>query len=166
MASPGITIEIDGFDYLDAFVKNLDTIPIRKFLGDMMKGAKKIVQQAYSLHSFSGNTDFRVSYRTTKDSATLTVRGADVGFLEFGAGVSTSGDEFEDQVPYPVGVGSYSVEHRGQFANTMFSFWYYDRTRYHGIVATHGMQEALDTLRLDVRDYLIKRIASWIVNGK
>lgn len=161
-----IEIEIEGFDYLDTFVKNLDSMPIRKFLGDMMKDAKKIVQTAYSLQSFSGNTEYTASYRTTENSATLTVRGADVGFLEFGVGVSVSGDDFTDQVPFPVGVGSYSVEHRGQFANTMFSFWYYDRTRYHGIIATHGMQEALDYLRTEVRDYLIKRIASWIVNGK
>ena len=161
-----IEIEVDGFDQFEKVYQRLATIPIQKALRELMREAKKIVQEDYALHAFSGNTDYAVTYHTSKTSATLTVRGGDVGFLEFGAGVSVSGDEFEDQVPYPVGVGSYSVTHRGMFANTMFNFWYYDNVQYHGIVPTHGMQDALNFLRLEIRNYLIMRISEWIENGK
>ena len=160
------------FDYLDMLVKRLDTIPIRKFLKDLMMDAKVKVEKVYSSQGFDGNTDFRASVRTTPMSATLTVRGADVGFLEFGAGISTNPmNEFAEQVPYPVYLGSYSDESHGMLQRTHYMFWVWTnengaKVEYHGIEPTRGMQSALTDLRQTIKDYMRQRIASWLVNGK
>lgn len=158
-----------SFDYLDMLVKRLDTIPVRKFLKDLMLDAKKMVIKAYGSQPFSGNEDFTATVRTTPMSATLTVRGEDVGFLEFGAGLATEWDEFASKVPYSVAPGSYSMWHgekMGQFARTGLNFWYYERVKYTAIAPTRGMQYTLDELRRTITDYMRKRIASWLVNGK
>ena len=153
-------------------VKRLDTIPVRKFLKDLMLDAKKMVIKAYGSQPFSGNEDFTATVRTTPMSATLTVRGADVGFLEFGAGLSTDPmNEFATQVPYPVYLGSYSDESHGMYQRTHYMFWIWTngdgrKTEYNGIDATRGMQHTLEELRRTIKDYMRQRIASWLVNGK
>lgn len=174
----GFTIEVEGMDYLDMLVKNLKTIPMQKFFREIMTEAKKDVIADYSKvvgfsglggGSGSGNKDFTASVSTTKTGATLTVRGKDVGFIEFGAGLYTTWDEFAEQVPYSVAVGSYSIWHgseMGQFARSGFNFWYYDDQKFTGLVPSQGMQHALDKLRHDMKDRIRKRIAEWIVNGK
>ena len=165
------TVEV-SFDYLDMLVKRLDTIPVRKFLKDLMMGAKQMVIEAYSSQPFEGNTDFTASVRTTETTATLTVRGKDVGFLEFGAGLGTDPmNEFAEQVPYSVYLGSYSDESHGMYQRTHYMFWIWTngdgrKTEYNGIDATRGMQHALEELRRTIKDYMRQRIASWLVNGK
>ena len=158
-----ITIEVD-IEELIVLRRNLATIPIRDFLKDLMKEAKQIVQSAYRTQG-SGNANFKVSYRTTKkNTATLTVSGSDVGFLEFGAGVGTEPDDFVDEVDFPVVAGSYSLEHGKFFSN--LGFWYYQKVRYEEITATHGMQQALDYLRIHFVEEMRKKILNWIINGK
>ena len=158
-----IEIEFDmtHFDYI---VKNIESMPIRDFLRDLMKEAKQIVTTAYSSQG-AGNTDFKASIRTTKNNtATLTVRGEDVGFLEFGAGVDVSLDDFTDQVDFFVSPGSYSIFNARSFIDK--GFWVYAKVWYKGIPSTKGMQQALDYLRDNILPYMRKRIASWLVNGK
>ena len=160
-----ITISYD-FTYLDQIVKNLETIPIRKILRQVMGEARKFVIKEYQAQADANNTDFTAFVRTQGNSATLTVKGEDVGFIEFGAGVGTAPDEFADQVEYFVYDGSYSDSRNGMYKRTKYKFWIYGGVQYSGITATHGMQQALDELRMFGMDYIRERIASWIVNGK
>ena len=167
--SDAFTIEVK-FDYLDTLVKNLETIPVRKYLKAIMLSAKKIVIEAYAQGATDGNTEFTANVRTTKDTATLTVRGADVGFLEFGAGAMVQYNEFAEQVPYPVYTGTYSDAVHGMYQHTHHTFWFWindgTKIKYTEIIATQGMQQALDDLRSNLVDEVRRRIASWIVNGK
>lgn len=165
-----ITVTYD-FTYLDQIVKNLETIPIRKILRQVMGEARKFVTNEYKAQADANNTDFKAFVRTQANSAVLTVKGTDVGFLEFGAGVGTAPDEFAEQVEYFVYDGSYSDAHNGMYKRTGYRFWIYgvageSKQKYTGITATHGMQQTLDELRQYGMDYIRERIASWIVNGK
>lgn len=159
-------IEIDvTYDDLDKLINKLERIPIRQYLKNLMMGAKKIVQAAYESQVFTGNEVFTASVRTTPLTATLTVRGEDVGFLEFGAGLATEWDEFASQVPYSVAPGSYSIWHgekMGQFARTGLNFWYYQRVKYNAIPPTKGMQEAWETLQEIGGKYIKEQIEAWL----
>ena len=161
-------IEIEAIG-LDKLVRNLSTIPIQQFLRDLMRGAEAMVDMFYASQSMSGNINYTTKVTANKNTATLTVSGEDVGFLEFGAGLSTEPDVFVSQVDYPVGVGSYSVLHRGQFANTMFSYWVYridgKPVWFNSLTPTHGMQAAFELLRTEIGDYLHDRIMQYIWDG-
>ena len=149
------------FDYV---VKNIESMPIREFLRDFMLEAKQRVIAAYSSQG-AGNTDFKASVRTTKkNTATLTVRGEDVGFLEFGAGIDVRLDEFTPEVDFFVSPGSYSITHARSFIDK--GFWVYSKVWYNGIPATQGMQEALDWARDNILPYMRSKVASWLVNGR
>ena len=156
----GIIIESEG---LDRLVQNISTIPIQRFLRDIMSSAEAMVDMFYAPYADTGNTSYRTKVTSSKNTATLTVSGEDVGFLEFGAGFGVSLDEFALQVPYFVSPGSYSIYNGREFIEK--GFWYYAKVRYDAIPATHGMQAALDLVRTEIQTYLHDRIMQYIWNG-
>lgn len=162
-----ITISVSG---IDEIVRNLTTIPIGKILAELMEQAKITVDIAYAsqINLGTGKTEGNKQYSSfvsnTENSATLTVSGSDVGFLEFGAGIFTSPDEFAEQVGFPVSVGSYSAEHMGMFQEK--GFWWWNKTQYAGIFPTHGMHEALERARKEINENIVNKIAWYIEYGK
>lgn len=162
-----ITISVSG---IDEIVRNLTTIPIGKILAELMEQAKITVDIAYAsqINLGTGKTEGNKKYSSfvsnTENSATLTVSGSDVGFLEFGAGIFTSPDEFAEQVGFPVSVGSYSAEHMGMFQEK--GFWWWNKTQYAGIFPTHGMHEALERARKEINENIVNKIAWYIEYGK
>ena len=162
-----ITITVSG---IDEIVNNLTTIPIGSILADLMENAKITVDTAYAsqINLGTGKTEGNDGYTSfvtnTENSATLIVAGEDVGFLEFGAGIFTSPDEFAEQVGFPVSVGSYSAEHMGMFQEK--GFWWWNKTQYAGIFPTYGMHEALERARKEINENIVGRITWYIENGK
>ena len=141
---------------------------IMEGINEAMHEAAEKVRSAYA--SQSTNQNFSVDITRIPEGYVLTAQGADVGFLEFGAGWGVMPDEFTDQVDFDVAVGSYSDVEMGQFYKTGHRFWWYvgsegGRKQYFThIDATRGMQHALDYLRNNLTPIVRKRIDEWIGN--
>ena len=161
--STAFTIEVQA-DELDGVIRNLETLPLRKFLKDIMNDARAEVREAYDSQGMSGNEKYKTIVRTTaKNTATLTARGEDVGFLEFGAGFGTVSDEFATQAGYEIYPGSFSIHNQQMFARR--GYWTFDGAEYRGIMATHGMQRALDYLRRNYANDMSRKIQEWLWKG-
>lgn len=162
---------------LDTLTENLDNVPATAIMRKVVNSAKKETSSAYAAGAADGNTDYtlRVYGSKAKDYVTLTAKGNDVGFLEFGAGAGTNPDSFVGQVSYPVFPGSWGILHPNPNPHTRqyFSdqYWYWGETRetaipYTTIEPTQGMQKAFDYLNATGRDEIARRIKNWIENGK
>lgn len=165
-----ITVELHGIDYaLEVLgrVENIDK-PMMEACRELIGMAERIVLSRYSLQS-NGNNDFQTSIEPIENGYRLTVSGEDVGFLEFGAGVFTEADEFASQVDFPIYPGSWSELHEHSdnpnaryFAKN--GFWWWSNIRYTGLIATRGMQKALDEVRLQADEVARRKINEWLGN--
>ena len=160
---------------LDELASLISSLPVSDFLAELIERAERIVKFHYSAQIGAENTDYTTTITKGKDSATLTVSGADVGFLEFGAGIGTDPmNEFAEQVGFPIARGSYSNSRGGMYQHTNYTFWIWNRQVYEGkytgedsvVEATRGMQTALTNLRNSILDYMRKRIISYLNNGR
>lgn len=173
MSNFDISIEVYGLDML---VKNLKSVPATDIMRKVVNNAKKRTSAAYARGAVDGNTDYslRVYGSKAKNYVTLTAKGNDVGFLEFGAGSSVDDSNvFIEQVSYPVYPGSWGIEHPNfytrQYAYDGYWYWGADRENvnvYTAIEPTQGMQDALDYLYAAGQDEIIHRVAHWIATGK
>ena len=113
---------------LDGLIERFSDMPVTSFLEELMQNAEAVVRAAYSSAVFTGNADFFTWMHINDNYVVLEVRGEDVGFLEFGAGISTDGsDIFANEVPFDVSQGSYSREVHGMYERTGYRFWYWGR---------------------------------------
>lgn len=158
-----IVVEFDGYEQL---LKQISFIPFGDFLKEIMNMAREEVKTAYSQQFTIGSgRDFHTQVRKTKNAATLTVYGEDVGFLEFGAGAGTSPDVFAEEVGYDVHRGSYSEVVHGMYEKTGYSYWIWNRTEYTEIPATHGMEQALIFLNNHIGEFIREKINDWLSKG-
>ena len=151
-------------------VKHIDN-PVLKGIRELMEQAEVIVSNAYSdsYNATNGNSEFTTNISEAPNGYILTAGGADVGFLEFGAGVFTEADEFANEVDYPVYAGSWSESHEhSENPNARYfaknGFWWWSNIRYTGLMPTRGMQRALDHLRATGDQYIRNKIEQWIGN--
>ena len=151
---------------LDELASLISSLPVSDFLAELIERAERIVNFQYSAQFLAENVNYSTHITKGKDSATLTVSGADVGFLEFGAGIGVQPNEFAEEVTFPVYRGSYSDESGGMYQRTHYTFWVWHKQSFNGIPATGGMQKALDNLRNSILDYMRKRIISYLNNGR
>lgn len=166
-----LTVTLHGLDYaIEVLEKaaDIDT-PMMEACYELIQMAERVVNSRYSLMASSGNKDYHTSIEPIENGYKLTVSGTDVGFLEFGAGVFTETDEFASQVDFPVYPGSYSElnEHSDNPNARYFAkngFWWWSNVRYTGIIASRGMQRALDEVRLQADAVARKKINEWLGN--
>jgi len=78
----------------------------------------------------------------------VVAEGEKLGFVEFGAGTTTSPNEFSYEVPFEVSDGSWSRQHNGMYAQR--GYWYYNKKRYTHIMPTWGMHYALQDMRAEI----------------
>lgn len=109
---------------------------------DLAKMGEDIINQEYA--NSDGNDGYETSILDTGKSTILEVVGEDVGFIEFGAGVYTTMNEFSGEVDYPVYDGSYSDSNNGSYSRN--GFWYYNGQSYVGIEPRPGVAMAYETM--------------------
>lgn len=155
-------ITISGLEETQALLDKLSRIdePMKELCRELCELAVEIVERKYSVRSGSGNTDFHTDIEELPDGYMMSVSGEDVGFLEFGAGVFTEPDEFENQVGYSVYPGSWSEEHSRAFADR--GFWLYKGIQYTGISPSHGMHEAYEAILNEFEERAKEKIEAWI----
>ena len=160
-----MNLTITGIDETIATLEKAEDIdiPIKEAIYVAMQEAESIVLNAYRFQG-GGNDAYFTKIEEMPNGYTLTASGEDVGFLEFGVGIMTSPDEFADEVDYSVEVGSYSEANQGQFMASGYRFWWYEHTRYVGLLPTRGMQQALDYLRNNLLSIIKEKINEWIGN--
>lgn len=163
-------VELKGMDYALEVLGKLENLeqPMMEACRELIEMAEEIVNTRYSLQG-NGNNNYQTFIEPIESGYKLTVSGEDVGFLEFGAGVFTEADEFEAQVGFPIYPGSYSEtnEHSDNPNARYFAkngFWWWSNIRYTGLIATRGMQRALDEVRLQADEVARKKINEWLGN--
>lgn len=163
-------VELNGMDYALEVLGRIENIaqPMMEACRELIEMAERTVISRYSLQS-NGNDDFHTSIEPIENGYRLTVSGEDVGFLEFGAGVFTEADDFAEQVDFPIYPGSWSELHEHSdnpnaryFAKN--GFWWWSNIRYTGLIATRGMQKALDEIRLQADEVARRKINEWLGN--
>lgn len=166
-----ITVEISGLDAAMEVLERVSNLerPMMEACRELIEMARNIVLTRYSYQGISGNYDYQTSIEPIDNGYRLVVSGEDVGFLEFGAGVFTEADEFASQVDFPVYPGSYSeqAEHSENPNARYFAkngFWWWSNIRYTGLIATRGMQRALDEVRLQADEVAKRKISEWLGN--
>lgn len=171
--SDKFTVELKGMDYaleLLGRAENLET-PMLNACRELIEMAEGIVIARYSISyaSSNGNDDFTTHIEPIENGYRLVASGEDVGFLEFGAGVFTEADEFAEQVDFPVYPGSWSeLQPHSDNPNARYfaknGFWWWSNFRYTGLIATRGMQRALDEIRSQADAIARKKIEEWLGN--
>lgn len=168
-----LEVRLSGIDASIALMEKAMEIdkPLLEACMVLIKKAESVVRERYGISyaSVNGNRDFYTSISPIKDGYKLTVSGEDIGFLEFGAGVFTETDEFASEVDYPIYPGSWSELHEHSdnpnaryFAKN--GFWWWSNFRYTGLIATRGMQRALDEIRLQADEEVKRKINEWLGN--
>ena len=164
------TVELKGIDYALEVLGKLENIekPMMEACRELIEMAERIVRTRYSLQG-NGNDGFQLSIEQIDNGYVLTASGEDVGFLEFGAGVVTEADEFAEQVDFPIYPGSWSELHpHSDNPNARYfaknGFWWWSNIRYTGLIATRGMQRALDEVRIQADTVARKKINEWLGN--
>lgn len=147
--------------------KNIET-PLLEACRELIESAALTVISSYQMMAVRGNDDFHTSIEPIEHGYRLTVSGEDVGFLEFGAGVFVdTTDEFVSEVDYPVYPGSWS-ELQPHSPNARYfakdRFWWWSNYRYEGLIATRGMQKALDKIRIKAEEVVKRKIDEWLGN--
>ena len=145
--------------------------PLLEACRELVEIARGVVEARYGISyaSVNGNKDFHTSIVPIQHGYRLTVSGEDVGFLEFGAGVFTEADEFAAEVGYPVYPGSWSeLNSHSDNPNARYfaknGFWWWNNFRYTGLIATRGMQKALDETRIQANEVVRRKIDEWLGN--
>lgn len=162
-------VTITGIDEVLAKLKKVETVneALKAACLELLETAEQIVLTKYSLHSGDGNTDYSTEIQMQANGGTLYISGADVGFLEFGAGVFTEPNEFASEVDYPVYPGSWSESHpHSENPNARYfaknGFWWWSNIRYTGLAPTRGAMTALETIRNTVDEVVQKKVSEWI----
>lgn len=166
-----IIVQLKGIDAaLEVLgkIENIET-PMLEACKELIEMAERIVISRYSLMWSSGNKDYTTIIEPIENGYKLTVSGEDVGFLEFGAGVFTEADEFAEQVNFPIYPGSWSELHpHSDNPNARYfaknGFWWWSNIRYTGLIATRGMQKALDEIRLQADEVVRRKLNEWLGN--
>lgn len=161
-------ITISGIEEVQSKFEKLGRIekPIMDGIREVMEEAQAIAMRAYALQG-NGNESYMSDLKRIENGYVLSMGGADVGFLEFGAGVYTEGDEFANEVGYAVYPGSWSESHaHSENPNARYfaknGFWWYNNIRYTGLTPTRGMQRALDHVRNEIQSAVERKINEWI----
>ena len=162
-------VTITGIDDVLAKLKKVSEVDeaIKAAILELLQTAEQTVIAKYSLRSGDGNTDFTTEIQTQADGGTLYISGADVGFLEFGAGVFTEANEFASEVDYPVYPGSWSESHpHSDNPNARYfaknGFWWWSNIRYTGLAPTRGAMTALEEIRNTADEVVQKKVNEWI----
>ena len=165
-----VTIRLHGVDEAIAKLEKAKDIDkaLLEACEDLINIARTVVISRYSLQG-NGNDDFTTFVEPITNGYKLTVSGKDVGFLEFGAGVFTEADEFAAQVDYPIYPGSYSeLNTHSDNPNARYfaknGFWWWSNIRYTGLIATRGMQRALDEIQVQADAVVKRKIDEWLGN--
>lgn len=141
------TIEIDVFD-IDSIKAAINGLSV--FNKKIINGSREITRRmaetcaetaraAYA-NGEGGNSDVTVTVTEEKDGHLVTASGADVYFLEFGAGVS-AGSGYDTSVitpPVDISPGSWSKTF-GTKEFDRYGSWHHAGVKYTEIVPTKGM---------------------------
>ena len=157
-------VEITG---IEEAIEKLDrlkdlNVPIKQGIYEVVKEAENIVWWAYNTGGYGHDehTGFEITVEENDNGYTLKAFGEDVGFLEFGAGIGVDPDEFASEVDFSVTPGSWSETlGTGQFARK--GSWWHNGNYYTWIMATRGMQQALDYIRDNVAQRIQEKITEW-----
>lgn len=163
-------VELKGMDYALEVLGKLENLeqPLLEACRELVETAALTVIARYSMMAVRGNDDFHTSIEPIENGYKLTVSGEDVGFLEFGAGIFTDEkNEFIEQVDFPVYAGSWSELHPHSPNARYYAkdkFWWWSDYPYVGLIATRGMQSALDKIRLQADEVAKRKIEEWLGN--
>ena len=156
-----IKIELKNFEPALQKLKRIEKVPVEEFMFDLMCEAEQVLRSSYATGAAFGNTDYTSQVIRQGKSARLVVFGPDVGFLEFGAGILTSPDEFASQVDFPVRMYSWSEEH-SDHPLEWGDYWMWEGHKYYGVPPTRGMENAMNYIRKHLRQYMRKRIRQYL----
>ncbi len=125
-----------------------------------------VCSRAYGGVLQPGNDSYQVYTEESENGASIVASGHDVGFLEFGAGLTVDeSNQFVAVVPFGVYPGSWSETHEKQF--TSKGYWRFMdgdtlSERITSLSPSRGMNQALDYVTEEaerrVKDYVSKRI--------
>lgn len=157
-----IKIDIKGLEKTLQKIRKIDRVPVEEFVFDLMCDAEEVLKASYAQGAEFGNDNYFSQVIRQGKSVRLVVFGPDVGFLEFGAGILTSPNEFADQVDYPVKMYSWNREHNPDHPLEYGDFWSWEGHKFVGVPPTRGMENAMNYIRRNVRRYMRKRIRQYL----
>lgn len=155
-----MSIVVRGIQKILGKLERLIDIPVNTITEELANEAKDIIDSAYSSAFSPGNTDWQTTIERTTFGHKVVATGHDVGFMEFGTGIYTEGDEFADYAPYDVSPGSWSEEHARQFSER--GGWFYGGEYMKGTPPTRGMQKGLDHIRSTAKIKAKVKVDQWI----
>lgn len=106
---------------------------------------RPIVESYYSAARWEGNEDYSIETLPTKNGYSLTAKGEQVFFIEFGTGnyAGAIPNDF-DLGEIEVAPGSWSQSHQQQYSTK--GYWIYYGTKFTGTVPMPGMQYAKEAI--------------------
>lgn len=141
-------------DHIKARVQKMDE-EVDKKLKALVDEAVVVARAGYALAGEYG-VENRVNVYSDQDkqlygdSYFIIAHGKDVGFLEFGAGITTDmAHPWKHLMPFDVRPGSWSETHARQFADN--GFWFYNGTSYSYIPPTRAMYNASVYMRQKIQ---------------
>lgn len=161
-------IDIDIFDSksINAAVKMLN-----RYADGIAKAAEEIarrlaeigVQVVDQSYSFTGEA-YTVRKEQTENGYMIIAEGDNVLFLEFGTGVLTEDYEHPNAEGLPViAPGSWSqTEGMKHFIPGIHEYWYYNRRKYSGTIATQGFYFAKKEMKEQAKQIAAEEFHKWL----
>lgn len=120
----------------------------------------QVVDQSYSI---TGEA-FTVHSEKTDNGYMIIAEGENVVFLEFGTGVLTEDYEHPNAEGLPdITPGSWSqTEGKGHFIPGVHEYWYHNRKKYSGTIATQGFYFAKKEMMTQVNQIATEEFRKWL----
>ena len=122
---------------------------LESYRNEFIRKNDELVKRVTELGAETANDAYAggaaVKADTQGNHGTITAEGDGVVFIEFGAGKTTTENEFgEAEFPFDISEGSYSRENANMYAS--LGYWLFGGRRYEYIWPRRGMMNALDTM--------------------
>lgn len=144
-----ITLDAKGLSNAVEYLHRIETIlpqAVKNASNRIAEEAKLQVEMDFNTVRQPGNELFSVRVESTADGDIVIAEGADVMFLEFGAGAATTPDMFAEEAGVLVAPGAWSYFFgTGEYAK--YGSWHYQGNKYKELTPTHGMQNAYEWIQ-------------------
>lgn len=129
-----------------------------RYMEELMEVGRETASTTYIMAESIGNVEAKVEgERTGQGSFVLRASGADVNFLEFGAGVLTDVQRPTVQASFDISPGSWSASEDGTGEFVKYGSWHHNKVKYFGLVPAAGMQEACNAIEQQSAE-IIRRV--------
>lgn len=118
----------------------------RRYLDELCEAGEETATTAYADADQVGNIDATVTSEPTENGFKIVASGADVNFLEFGAGVLAGASRPTVQAGFDISPGSWSASESGTGEFARYGSWHYKKQKFFGLAPAAGMQEACNRM--------------------